>query len=207
MFTRPKLTMTLSFWLVFAAVLLTKAQIIPSPPDLPRYKFVTKIESQILDSNGESIIYARPDGVMATFTFASKTTTLVYTNATGPAFFTPTGFLLTHGEFLQIEDNQQLSLGTPSWVPLDFNDRIVDGRFAMLKTTNGLLLRDLVAQTNCLISTDLGYADVAPNGAVVFTSSIDETNIAVCWFQSGETKTLAVLPNFPVPYVATDGTN
>jgi hypothetical protein len=90
---------------------------------------------------------------------------------------------------------------------VDFGDRVVEGRFGVLRTTEGAILRDFEARTNRLLTTNfLVAADVATNGCVVFTTSVEGTNV-VQWYHNGVMATLATLPAFQHPYVATDGTN
>jgi hypothetical protein len=195
---------------LFLALPTGTAQIVGYIPEFhPRYKHIVTLPGVALDVAGHDILYRGVDDVITSFNLGSKATTAHYTNSLGspPAFLTPGGILLLSDQSLQIDGAEHIPLGQHASSFRDFRDHIIDGRFGIFSAPAGLFLRDFAARTNCLLTTAPAFTDVAPNGSVVFTAPIDETNKAIRWFQNGETTTLAVSPSYEFPFVATDGTN
>jgi hypothetical protein len=197
------------FIFAFASLFTTQGQVVINSPEfLPRYKLLSKFSGGMADHTDEAILLQNHQGAIEQFDLKSKTLFLLRTNFGSPAHIIPNGFLLysTNG-LLQIEGNEEIELGQISRSMLDFGTRVVEGRFGILRTGEGRLLRDFVARTNLLLSTHEGFADVSANGSVAFSDFAGETNLAIRWYHDAKFETVALLPRFPLPHVASDGTN
>jgi hypothetical protein len=196
------------FLVALCATITTPAQIIGTiPDDQPRYEKIQSVPGTILDFNSDVILYATYNETPAILNLATGSSEVLATNTTRRGFLTPGGALIFSQRIFQINGSEKIDLGEEAGAPVDFGDRVVEGRFGILRTTEGALLRDFEARTNRLLTTNpMVTADVAANGSVVFTTSVDGTNV-VQRYHNGVMATLATLPAFPHPYVATDGTN
>ena len=199
--------------LIFATACLhkTQAQVVGHLPEfLPRYKLVSKFPGGIQDQASETILLQNYGGAVERFDLASRTLSLLATNLySHPIHLIPAGIITysTNG-LLQLEGTNEINLGAASINNLlDYGTRVIEGRFGILRTPEGRVLRDFFARTNLLISTNDGFVDVSANGSVAFTELANGTNIAIRWYNNGRFETLALLPSFPLPHVATDGTN
>lgn len=197
--------------LCIANLLPVHAQVVGHLPDfLPRYKLITNFWSGIQDQSAGILLLQNQTGDIHHFDLASKTLSLLATNYhTGYSTrLLPNGFLLhsTNG-LLQIEGAKETNLGAISLFLPNHGSLVLEGRFGILQTAEGLALHDFTAHTNLVLTRNAGFVDVSANGSVVFTEFKEGTNVAVRRFHEGQFKTLAVLPQFPHPYIATDGTN
>jgi hypothetical protein len=210
-FLRQRLKILFVLAVVFIGVIPGTAQVIGYVEFHPRYHLSATLPGAVLDVRGEEILLLRDFKILEKWNIRTHETTTLYTNSYDryslDAFLTATGALLLQDQAIQIEPAEQIELGTNSyWYP-EFSHHNIEGRFGLLRLPEGIFLRDFVARTNALISTSLGFADVAPNGSVVFTTAFNETNRVIRRFINGETTTLSVSPAYEIPYVATDGTN
>lgn len=195
---------------LWASFFQSRAQVVGYMPDFhPRYKDVATIPGAVLDIRDNEILYRDINDVVTSTNLSSHATAVYFTYvpSLGPAYITPSGAFAFGSPALQMDGQEQISLGDCSSGRADSADHIVDGRFGILHTPDGVFLRDFMDRTNCLISATAEFLDVAPNGNVVFTTPIDDTNKAIRWFHSGQTETINVVTCHEQPFVATDGTN
>jgi len=188
-----------------------QAQVVGHLPEyLPRFKLIVRFQaSAIYDQTSEALLLGDYYNARHRYDLASQVLSII-----GPipqfsaAVLIPNGYInYTTNGLLQIEGSEQLNLGPAEFSSYDFGIRSREGRFGVLRFPEGRVLRDFVARTNLLISPVDGFTDVSGNGTVAFTEMVNETNIAVRVFRNGTFETLALLPHYPIPHIATDGTN
>lgn len=197
---------------LFSALLLlvtevrSKAQVLVATPAFhPRYQRVDTVPGKVLDINTEAVLYVTSEDSLVRSNRLSGSVA-ISSHVSQRALLTPTGVVLYGSGLLQIDQSEEIKLGFEyGWSP-DFGRRVVDGRFGILRTSEGAYLRDFTARTNYLLNSSIGFADVAENGSVVFTTNMDATNTAVQWYNKGEIKTLSVM-SVANSHVETDGTN
>jgi hypothetical protein len=179
--------------------------------NLPRFKLIARFQGGIADQNPEALLLHTYDGAytLSRYDLASRTLSVL-----GPissfsrSFLIPDGYLhYTTNGLSQVEGAEEIILGPAELYYYEFGLRSIEGRFGVLRLPEGRVLRDFVARTNMLLSTGDGFTDVSANGTVAFTEHLNGTNILIRAFRNGAFETLATLPGYPLPYIATDGTN
>jgi hypothetical protein len=206
-------------WIALVSICSIEAQVIINNPDFhPRYQKVATFRGEIMDVTPEAILYSDWDfgeRRLKRFDMATRSTTVLRTNEGWGERIIPNGVLLNAnnggGAIIQLEDGEEIDTGLMANSGIVFPDRgerTLEGRFGLLDTTIGLVLRDFVARTNFLFPTNLVYwspLDVAVNGNAVLTTMETNSTYEVLWYQDGELQTL--MESKSRPYVRTDGTN
>lgn len=212
-----RFTLCCCLWLLGAAQASVSAQVIIVTPEFhPRYQKIAEFKGDVLDFNSEAIVYKSKSGELVRYDFQTQSSTVCKTNAwLIYAKLIPNGLLLYQNwtefgaQVVQWENGTELVLGLDKGASIERGERVIDGRFGVLHTPGGAILRDFVARTNFVFpaALDFYYGDVASNGNVAFTTWIEGGKFEVNWLRDGQVQKVATIESGYPPYVATDGTN
>src|SRR5688572_22389324 len=152
-------------WIALSPVEALAQVITPHPGFHPRYKELLRVNGRILDADEKSVLYATywPERNLFRYDLESRTHTLLNTNSGGQAqLIDGGGVVLTlasdlisePGRVVQWDRGEEIDLG-PGEIPREYHgNRVVNGRFGVLHIGMGTVLRDFVARTNLVLTTD-----------------------------------------------------
>jgi hypothetical protein len=212
-----RFTLSWLLWLLGATFAPASAQVIIHTPEFhPRYQKVAEFKGDVLDFNSEAVVYKSKSGELVRYDLESHLSTVCKTNAWQiSAKLIPNGLLLYQNwtefgaQVVQWENGTETVLGLDKGVSIERGERVIDGRFGVLHTPAGAILRDFVARTNFVFpgGLDFYYGDVAPNGQAAFTTWSESGKFEVHRLRDGQVQKVATVESGYPPYAATDGTN